>query len=223
MADFETVCPACGDKRSVSDDLAGKKIKCRKCQSVFTVKAPQAKAPAPAAKPPAKPAPATPAARAPKPIKPKEEEDDASPYQMHDVNLSIRCPFCAQLLDPPDSKICLHCGYDMLKRKRVESKQVYHQTAGDYFMYHISTMATFVGIVALIGVNVFCLFKMREWVKDAFFEEVMGPDCWSTWLVIFSLFPIFFGTRFIIRRLVWRFQPPEKEVKKSSIYDDELL
>jgi ribosomal protein L37AE/L43A len=218
MAEIEIVCPDCGDKRRVSDDLAGKKIKCRKCQAVFAVKGPAPKAPAPAAKPAA----AKPAARAPKPIKPKdEEEDDSNPYTMSEVNLAARCPFCADLLDPPDAKICLNCGYDMLRRRRVESKQVYDQTAADYLIWHLSTILTFVGIVILIGVNVFCLINMRGWVKDAFFEEVMGPDCWSTWLVIMSMFPIFFGTRFIIRKLVWRFHPPEKQVKKGSIYDEE--
>src|SRR5579871_4394652 len=107
MAEIVITCPACGDKRTVSDDLAGKKIKCHKCQAIYPVKAPPKPAPAPAVKQPAKAVPAKPAARAAKPVKAKEEEEDSNPYTMREENLSIRCPFCAQLLDPPDAKICL--------------------------------------------------------------------------------------------------------------------
>jgi hypothetical protein len=226
MAEIEIACPSCGDKRRVSDDLAGKKIKCKKCQGVFTVKAPPPAAPAgspkPAAKPGAQPAPAKPAARAVRPVKAKEEEEEnADPYTMREENLSVGCPFCAQLMEPPDAKICLHCGYDMQKRRRVESKQVYEQTGADYFIYHLSTIGCFVGIVVLVGLNVFCLLNMRGWVGGTDIAEVMGPDCFSTWLVIFSCFPIFFAARFIFRRLAYRFTPPEKEVKKGNEFDEE--
>ncbi len=78
-------------------------------------------------------------------------------------------------------------------------------------------------ILVVIGVDVYCVMNMRGWIKGAFFEEVMGPDCWSTWIIIVSVFLIFISGRFIVRRLMWRFKPPEKEVRKASEYDEEVL
>jgi len=43
-------CPECGDKRSVPDEFAGKKLKCKSCDAVFRASAP----PAPPLVPPAK-------------------------------------------------------------------------------------------------------------------------------------------------------------------------
>src|SRR5690348_8392198 len=115
MAEIDITCPECGNRRGVPDDLVGKKIKCKKCQSVFTVKAPVK-----ATKPAAPPKPVAPAQTEAPPnvfaIKKEEEKEDRNPYVMREENLAARCPFCAMLMDPPDSKICLHCGYDMQKR-----------------------------------------------------------------------------------------------------------
>src|SRR5262245_54188719 len=123
MADIEITCPECGNKRAVPGDLVGKKIKCKKCQSVFTVKAPAP--PQPAAKAAAKPVAKNPSEKvtganpAVFGVK-KEEEEDATPYTMRQEDLAARCPHCALPLDPPDTKICLHCGYHMQHRRRVE-------------------------------------------------------------------------------------------------------
>ena len=45
-----------------------------------------------------------------------EEDDAQNPYGVTETNLDPRCPHCAYELDPPDARICLHCGYDMIKR-----------------------------------------------------------------------------------------------------------
>jgi predicted Zn finger-like uncharacterized protein len=213
MAEIDIACPNCGNQRSVSDDLAGKKIKCMKCQTVFTVKGPP---PKPAAKPAAKPAPAPakPAVRVAKPIKPKDEEDEnPNPYTMVEENLAARCPFCAMLLDPPDALICLHCGYHMEKRRRVESKQTYERTAGDYFIWHLPTIGCFIAVLVLIGIDVYCLMHMSGWVHDWDIEELVPAGCFSTWIVVISMLFIFLAGRLVFRRLVYRFAPPEKEVK----------
>src|SRR5262245_35301771 len=98
MAEIQITCPECGNQRGVPDDLVGKKIKCKKCQSVFTVKAAAAK---PAA--PKKPT-AVKAESSVIPIKKEKEEEkeDRNPYVMKEENLAARCPFCAMLMDPPD-------------------------------------------------------------------------------------------------------------------------
>src|SRR5262249_54214419 len=137
-------------------------------------KAPPPKAPA-ANAPAAKPAVKTVSAK-PVPAKKAEDEYEAAknPYIMREENLAARCPFCAQTLDPPDSRICLHCGYDMQKRKRVESKKTYEITAGDYFMYHLPTILCFIGFCILITIDVLSLIFAEDIMEGSWFEEEQG-------------------------------------------------
>src|SRR5512143_2862260 len=107
MATFDLSCPECGNTSKVPDDLVGKKIKCKKCQKIIVVQAPKSGA----AKPTAIKA-ASPAGK----NKGKDEDDDKNPYIMQEVNLAARCPHCALPMDPPDAKVCIHCGYHMQKR-----------------------------------------------------------------------------------------------------------
>src|SRR6266481_3564129 len=102
-------CPSCQQQMTVPDAVRGKKVRCKSCGGVVPVPAggvdtrmrtEQAQAKATAA--------AT-----------RTEEDEArNPYGVTETNLDPRCPHCAYALDPPDSRICLHCGYDMMKRQR---------------------------------------------------------------------------------------------------------
>ena len=200
MATLEISCPQCGNTSKVPDELIGKKIKCRKCQNIIVVKAASQPAPKnvavkaePKAKETKKPGP--------------HDDDDRTPYVMREENLAARCPFCAQLMDPPDAKICIHCGYHMQKRQRVESKKTYEHTAADYLLWHLPTVGYFVGIFVLIGINVYCVMNMDGWVGD---EAIVKPGCFSLWIVIPSCFAIFLMARFIFKRLVWHIIPPEK-------------
>lgn len=211
MADIDITCPECGNKRSVPDDLAGKKIKCRQCQSIFTVKPPPPKAKAITAKPPAKKTAAQ--------LKKEDDEevaDGKNPYGVQDENLAARCPFCAQLMDPPDAMICLHCGYDMQKRRRVERKITYEITAVDYLLHHIPTFLCFNAIGIIVGFVIFCVINMDDWIVGTFADGVCPASCFQTWCVLFGAYPVWLCGRFIFRRLVWYFHPPEQEKKLTE-------
>jgi len=71
----------------------------------------------PAGKPAAKPTAAKPGAKTAAPVL-TEEQDAKIAYGVTETSLAPRCPHCAYELDPPDAKICLHCGYHMTKRRR---------------------------------------------------------------------------------------------------------
>src|SRR5262249_7086312 len=82
---IDAVCSSCGHQYNVSDKLAGKKIKCRKCAAVFLVKGAEPSAPSAAPKPVAAtskevsaPPPPPKAARPKKPA-PVEDADEAQP------------------------------------------------------------------------------------------------------------------------------------------------
>jgi ribosomal protein S27E len=207
MATFELSCPECGNTSKVPDNLAGKKIKCKKCQKII-IATPGGKSAGTAIKSGAKPSGTK-----------KPEYDDRNPYVMREENLAARCPFCAQLMDPPDSKICIHCGYNMQRREREASKITDEITAADYLLWHLPTFGSFVGIMVLIGICVFCGVQMSDWVSGSFADGLVKPGCFTVWIVIMCLYPIWAMIRIIFRRLVWNFTPPEKEVKLKGDFE----
>ena len=180
-ATLETTCPNCGKNLKVPAQFAGKMIRCKQCETTFEVPSPGAAKPATAKPATAKPAtakPAPPRATDPNaPIKfqddpsvaetgdksahPAHEEENANPYGVTKDDSDVpRCPFCALELDPPDTKICLSCGYDLLERRRHGSKKVYETTAGDYFKHWLPAIAWIVVILILISVAQ--LYLLRE-------------------------------------------------------------
>lgn len=209
-ATIDISCPECGNKSKAPADLVGKKIRCKACQAVFPVQAATPKKPT---KP--EPAKAPVKAAAPAPAnRHADAEIDRNPYIMREENLAARCPFCALPLDPPDAKICIHCGYDMVKRKRVESKKTYEITGADYFTYHIPTIICVIGNSALLGFNIFCLLNASSWMKDSWFDNGDGtymvkPGIIPLYCFLISLVGFVPMTRLLIKRLI-NFTPPEK-------------
>lgn len=202
MATIDITCEKCSNTSKVPDNLVGKKIRCKKCQNVIAVKAP------------AKGADAKSGA---KPSDGKKPHDDVDrvPYGMQEVNLAARCPHCAQPMDPPDAQICLHCGYHMRKRELVKTKETYEITGVDYLLWHLPTLGCFFGIWFLVGVCVFAGINMGDWVSGSGVDGIVPPGCFTTWLIVMCAYPIWFQIRFVFRRLVWQFTPPEKEKEKK--------
>ena len=108
----------CGVALNVPDAMAGKQVKCPKCQKVIPVAAPKA----PAAKPPAaKPAAAKPAAPNP------PGGQDAMAILLDSAGLKKRegifCPGCDRPL-PTGSAICVGCGYNLEAGSKIEGFEV---------------------------------------------------------------------------------------------------
>lgn len=231
-ATLAITCPNCRTQLKVPAEYVGKLIKCKSCQTPFEVMDPDAPKPARAAKPAPKPAAAKPAAKPTKPAddvlgfaeepKPaKEEDDNPNPYGVIKESDAPRCPFCAQELDPPDTKICMYCGYDLLERKRHESRKVYDTTGGEYFMHWLPAIALILFVIILTTVNTICWLNMYDWLEGSFLERdeknavtlekeyYVKPWCFSLWISIFSAFMIFYSIRFIVRRLIFNWRPEE--------------
>lgn len=231
MADtIPITCPECGKKMNVPAAVAGKKIKCKGCESVIAV--PGAKAAAPAAKPAAKPAPkpaAKPASPPPSPPPPAsrhgdDDDDDANPYARQEDDLDVaRCPFCAKELDPPDTKICLNCGYDLVQRRRHESKKVYALTTADYLNYHLATFAATFGVIVFITLIVLSILYMGDLFKEMGLQSDkenpitkkldydFPPGAITLPFVVFSLFMIWKMGSFAFVRYVYKWKPVEKK------------
>ncbi len=240
-ATLETTCPNCGKNLKVPAQFAGKMIRCKQCETTFEVPSPGAAKPATAKPATAKPATAKPAVpKAPDPNAPikfqddspapptagahsaDDDDDNPNPYGVTKDDSDVpRCPFCALELDPPDTKICLSCGYDLLERRRHGSKKVYDTTAGDYFKHWLPAIAWIVVILILISVSVLCALKMNDWLTGSFLDaeeknDITGktkfylpPFCFNIWIWFFSAFIIFKGAKFAYRRLVINWRPQE--------------
>lgn len=159
MSTRSVSCPNCQKAIQVPAEAAGKKIRCKACQQVFTVPGddPPAVAKPAVAKPVAKPAtpvvakpaaapppppPPAPDPNAPIPFADDDDDEDRPGYKpkaygvTKDPDEDIpRCPFCAVELDPPDARICKNCGYDLEIRRRHRTVKTYALTGGDYFKW----------------------------------------------------------------------------------------
>ena len=199
-AQIETTCPNCGKVLKVPDAAIGKVIRCKACEGMFEVADPAAKPkPKPAVAKPAvarptaaKPATAKPAVAKPaitKPAAPKVEEpkaadaplgfakddddddDNPNPFGVVIEGEEARCPHCAKELDPPDTLVCMNCGYDLVERKRHVSKKVYEHTQGDYFKHWMPAGIWGFVILMMTTVFVICCLKMSGWFEGILFEK----------------------------------------------------
>jgi len=107
----------CGVALNVPETMAGKGVKCPKCQSVIAVGTPAKTAPA------TKPATSKPAAKA----SASNASQDAMAKLLDSAGLKKRegifCPSCDRSL-PPGTAICVGCGYNLEAGSKIEGFEV---------------------------------------------------------------------------------------------------
>jgi hypothetical protein len=172
--------------------VQGKRIRCKGCGHAFEV---------PAAKP----------AAAPKPAAAKKQVVEEEAYGIIREDESIpRCPHCAQEMSSAEAVICIHCGFNTITRQRAGTKKVIETTGGEHFAWLMPGILSVVGILALIGFDLFFCLKVPSLVKDGDYEFLDAKPL-RIWGVIASLFVMFFFGQFAFRRLILHPHPPERE------------
>lgn len=234
----EVACPSCEKGLKVPEAVFGKKIKCKHCGHAFVVEDPARPAKAKKAAAPskpgggAKPKKEEPKKDAPKPAaapyKFEDDDDDANPNPMGVITEEdvARCPFCAQELDPPDAKVCLHCGFNNLTRTQAETKKVWAPDSNDYLNHLAPGVGALALCIVLIALDVVILLNMRDWLTGSFLETdqpdpmdpsrksfLVRPGAFITLIWAATVMPIIGAARFAIMRLAVHNQPAEK-VKK---------
>src|SRR5258708_6864601 len=125
---FVIACPQCRKQIKVSEAVVGKKIRCKDCGAAFPVAAPKA------APPPVKTKAQEKADKAA--AEAQEEADAQKAYAMAKDEVTVpRCPQCVKELESKDARICLHCGYNLITRTRVQTVAVHEPTGGEKFQW----------------------------------------------------------------------------------------
>ena len=240
-ATLDIACPYCSKAFKVPAELAGKVIRCKGCQQMFEVESgPPPARPAPARTAKARPVaakPAPPADDAPIPFKedpppapppPRrpadDDDDDDNPYGLTADTLDVpRCPHCAKELDPPDTKVCLNCGYDLIGRKRHESKKVYETTPGEWALHLGPGIACIFAVIFLLALNIFVFMNMRDWLTGSILDaqeknKITGeakfylpPFCFNLWVGVISAWLMWVSGKFAVKRLVYNWKPEERK------------
>jgi hypothetical protein len=242
----EIPCPNCEKPLKVPESVFGKKIKCKYCSHPFVVNDPNAEDEKPArGKPAVKPSKpggqsvkakkekVEPKKEEPKKEEPKpagtykfeEEEDEGAnpnPLGVVDEGQDIpRCPHCAKELDPPDAKVCIHCGFNNVTRTRAESKRVWEPDSADWINHLGPGIAAVIICIVLLVLVIVCWVNMRDWMTDSFLEkEEVGtdgekaffvkPGAFITFAIAAAILPFVACLRFAIKRLAFDYRPTER-------------
>lgn len=132
-------------------------------------------------------------------------------------------------MDPPDARICVNCGYDLVERARRVSVEVYPRTAADFIMWHLPTFGALLGIAAVVCGYLYYHFLLPDKVLSEQWATAIKQDRWSyfdkedaeytgmmfhwaieVWLIVIGLFISYRLGRFAFSRLFFHFLPPEK-------------
>jgi ribosomal protein L37E len=239
----EIPCPECEKTLKVPETVFGKKIKCKYCGHAFVVEDPAEGGQKKPTKPGVKPSKPGGAAVKPKKEEPKPESkpaEPAAPYKFQDDDddegakpnpLGLiaedevaRCPFCAKELDPPDAKVCLHCGFNNETRVRAESKKVWAPDASDWMNHLGPGIVALLLFIGLLVLDIVCWVNMRDWMTGTFLQKddkdaqgeiafYVKPGAFITFIIAATILPMIGTARFAIKRLFIENQPQEK-VKK---------
>jgi DNA-directed RNA polymerase subunit RPC12/RpoP len=210
MASTITIaCPECDKEMKVPAEVLGKKIRCKGCGATFPAKGGAGQA----AKPPAKKsAPAKPKAAAKPAKKAADDDEDASPYGVTEEKASLRCPNCANELESEEAVVCLYCGYNIITRERSRMKKVRDITGGDVFMWLLPGIICVIVVIALLtGDILYCLLLNEETIEKEEWYGFIASLGIKLWLVVMSLFIMFFCGKFAVKRLIFNNRPPEVE------------
>ncbi|MEO2089522.1 MAG: MJ0042-type zinc finger domain-containing protein [Gemmataceae bacterium] len=192
MSVRDVPCPNCHKSIRVTDELTGKRVKCKACATVFTVPAADDGAkplPDEFKKPTAKPAqPKKPAKAKPRvvdddpppppppaaPLAFLDEDDGPKDYKVAKDDLDIpRCPRCAKELEDADARICLNCGYDMMQRRQHASIKTYKRTGGDVFMWWLPAIIWFGVLMGFLGVFIWMCINLGTFMRE---NEILVGD-----------------------------------------------
>lgn len=221
----EIACPNCGKSLKVPPAAVGKRVRCKHCEHAFVVRPPAGAAPAGRSAPAAAATTAAPASSTPPATSPKKPFLDDDDEGVREIRLvaeddAPRCPHCTQKLEPPDAKVCIHCGFNNVTRTKAETRKVWAPTAQDWIVHLLPGVLALAVCIGLIVWGFVVYANMRDWMVDSFLEledkdatgkkkYIVPPGFFITLNALVSLAVFVPCIKFAYRRLVKEYYPPE--------------
>jgi hypothetical protein len=202
---IKIACPECDKQIQAPPQVVGKKIRCKACGHTFVARAAGGEV---KKSPPAKP-------KKPDPkvigFVDDDEDDGVKQYDLTGIDESHRCPFCANAIEEGDM-VCLTCGYNLITREKGETRETHDTTAMDWIIWLLPGIACVITILMLITFDVlYCLFISSIFDPETWYGFILCHSGWKMWLVILSLFVIYYCGKFAVKRLILNYTPPEVE------------
>jgi DNA-directed RNA polymerase subunit RPC12/RpoP len=196
-------CPKCNKKFKGRDELEGKKVRCPACGHGFIVQTLARDKVEPEKPPPKQEQPAR------KNL--LDDEEDSNPYGVTTLDLTPRCPHCANELPSAESLICLFCGYNTQTRSLGRTKKTIEHTGGEKFLWLLPGLLCALGIVFLFLANLFNAFYVPALTRGAW-TDFLDHESMRLWIVMISLGVMWGLGIFMFKRLLLEPRPPEKEM-----------
>ncbi|MGF1578670.1 MAG: hypothetical protein ACFCD0_04835 [Gemmataceae bacterium] len=219
-------CPYCGKGFKANPKMFGKKTRCKGCEEIFVVEPPEEfEEEEETSVQSASKKRASSSVRTSKVSsgilpedEPEEDDDDdegGDPYGVTTLDLTPRCPNCANPLESEESIICLYCGYNTQTRTWGKTKQVYESTGQDYFLWWLPAfMSLFAIILMMLVILWYCVVVPRvPWVVGSQYYNWMIHESLRMWSVMILLSIMWGLGLFVYNRLIVNPIPPEKEKK----------
>jgi predicted Zn finger-like uncharacterized protein len=205
MATLITSCPECKKQIKVPAEVAGKKIKCKACGTIFVA--------------------TSTAVHPERQVKPKEpgtykveddDEGDGRPYGVTDIDLAPRCPHCANELEEEDQVICLHCGYNTVTREIGKTRRIKDTTGMEWFWWLLPGIlcALLFFICGAELINIVAGYIMFGEANKAEMDPMARPcyNCCVLWESVFCIWIMYLTAKYSIKRLILHPKPPEHEL-----------
>lgn len=196
-------CTECTKRFKGKASLAGKKIKCPFCKEAFVVPKDVADS--------AGPIPFQIQKEEPKKRIVFEGEDDPGAYAVTTLDLSPRCPNCANPMADAKAFICLYCGYNTLTRSWGKTEKLIQHTTEDY-VKHQMTGYICAGIAVFLTIFLIFLDLVFPFVLEVnTWQEYFDHESIRLWLTV-GLLQAFFPLGVVCyRKFIVNPTPPEKK------------
>jgi DNA-directed RNA polymerase subunit M/transcription elongation factor TFIIS len=154
----------------------------------------------------------------------EDDEDSAKPNPLGVVDGGEdipRCPHCAKELDPPDAKVCVHCGFNNVTRVKADFTKTWEPDTSDWINHLLPGILALLGCIGLIILVIVCWVNMRDWMTDTLLQKddksatgevdfYVKPGAFIAFIVAATIMPIIGLGRFAVKRLILNPKPEER-------------